>query len=97
MALGEYPTVSLVQTRERQFAARRVLAGGHDPMAERRSEAEARLKDAKAIQYGNAVSSSRVTGKPEVILECCQSGEALIDLDLGYVLWRSQFYVQVDW
>jgi hypothetical protein len=32
------------------------------------------------LRYGSAASSSRVTGKPEVILEWCQQGNALIEL-----------------
>jgi hypothetical protein len=38
MALGEYPIVSLGQARERQFAERKKLEAGIDPMAERRAE-----------------------------------------------------------
>src|SRR5579875_2021166 len=38
MALGEYPIVSLAQARERQFAERKKLEAGIDPMAERPAE-----------------------------------------------------------
>lgn len=48
MALGEYPTVSLAQARERHLAARKMLALGIDPMAERRAEAEAKQKELEA-------------------------------------------------
>ena len=38
MALGSYPDVSLAQAREVMGAARKVLAAGSDPMAERKAE-----------------------------------------------------------
>jgi Arm DNA-binding domain len=41
MALGEYPMVSLAQARERHFSGRKMLAGGLDPMAERKAEIKA--------------------------------------------------------
>lgn len=50
MALGEYPLVTLKEARERHFAARKVLAAGIDPMAERKAEAEAKQKVAEAQQ-----------------------------------------------
>jgi len=50
MALGEYPVVSLAEARELQFAARKVLAAGIDPMAERKAEFEAKQKEAEAQQ-----------------------------------------------
>jgi hypothetical protein len=37
MSFGKYPDVPLVQARERHIEARRLLAGGLDPMAERKS------------------------------------------------------------
>ena len=42
MALGEYPLVNLSEARERHFAARKEVAAGIDPMAERKAEAESR-------------------------------------------------------
>lgn len=36
MALGKYPFTSLLEARERQMEARRLLASGVDPMAERK-------------------------------------------------------------
>ena len=48
MALGEYPLVTLKEARERHFAARKALAAGIDPMAERKAEAEAKQKGAEA-------------------------------------------------
>ncbi|MGA2847616.1 MAG: Arm DNA-binding domain-containing protein [Terracidiphilus sp.] len=41
MALGEYPTVNLAAARERHFAARKKLAAGIDPIAERKAKAVA--------------------------------------------------------
>jgi hypothetical protein len=38
MALGRYPEISLAEARERRDAARRRLANGIDPMAERKAE-----------------------------------------------------------
>ena len=50
MALGEYLLVSLKAARERHSEARKVLANGIDPMAERKAEREAKQKEAKARQ-----------------------------------------------
>jgi integrase len=50
MALGEYPVVHLAQARERHFAARKKLAVGIDPMAERKAAAETRRREAEAQQ-----------------------------------------------
>jgi integrase len=49
MALGEYPLLTLAQAREYHLAARRTLARGIDPMAERKAEAEAKQQEAKAL------------------------------------------------
>lgn len=38
MSLGRYPDVSLSQARERHSAARKQLATGRDPMAQRKAE-----------------------------------------------------------
>jgi Arm DNA-binding domain len=50
MALGEYPLVNLSQARELHFSARKTLATGDDPMAERKAEADAKQREAKARQ-----------------------------------------------
>ena len=50
MALGEYPFVSLKEARERHSEARKALANGIDPMAERKAEGEAKQKEAEARQ-----------------------------------------------
>ena len=50
MALGEYPFVTLNEARERHFTARKTLAAGIDPMAERKAEADAKQREAEARQ-----------------------------------------------
>jgi len=50
MALGEYPLVTLKEAREHHLAARKKLAGGIDPMAERKAEGEAKQREAQARQ-----------------------------------------------
>jgi hypothetical protein len=50
MALGEYPLVTLHEARERHFIARKTLAAGIDPMAERKAEADAKQRQAAARQ-----------------------------------------------
>jgi len=50
MALGEYPFVNLGQARELHFAARKTLASGIDPMAERKAEGEAKQREVQARQ-----------------------------------------------
>ena len=42
MALGDYPLVSLGQSREVHLAARKIFAAGSDPMAQRKAEREAK-------------------------------------------------------
>lgn len=43
LALGSYPEVSLAEVRERKDAARKLLAAGTDPMAQKKAEKIARL------------------------------------------------------
>lgn len=50
MALGEYPLVTIKEARERHFAARKTLAAGIDPMADRKAEGEAKQREAQALQ-----------------------------------------------
>jgi integrase len=50
MALGEYPVVNLAEARECHFAARKKLAAGIDPMAERKTEGEIRQREAETRQ-----------------------------------------------
>jgi integrase len=60
MALGEYPVVSLGGAREMHMAARRTLAGGVDPMAERKAEADSKQKEAEALQRESESSFEKV-------------------------------------
>jgi hypothetical protein len=46
--VGEYPVVSLAESRERQVPAYKLLATGINPMAERKAEFEAKQKEAEA-------------------------------------------------
>lgn len=48
--MGEYLVVNFAQAHERHFAARKKLASGIDPMAERKAEAETRQREAEARQ-----------------------------------------------
>lgn len=50
MALGEYPLITLKEARERHSEARKALANGIDPMAERKAEGEAKQKESEARQ-----------------------------------------------
>jgi len=50
MALGEYPLITLKEARERHSEARKALANGIDPMAERKAEGEAKQKESDARQ-----------------------------------------------
>ena len=55
MALGRYPEVSLADARERRDAARKRLANGIDPMAERKAE---KLKETtQAVGSFNSVAA----------------------------------------
>jgi len=48
MAFGEYPLVTIKEARERHFAARKMLGGGTDPMADRKAAVEAKQRKAEA-------------------------------------------------
>ncbi len=50
MALGEYPVVTLKEVRDLHHEARKKLASGVDPMAERKAEAETKQKEVEARQ-----------------------------------------------
>jgi Arm domain-containing DNA-binding protein len=52
MGFGEYPVVSLKEARDQHYVARKKLAAGVDPMAERKAEAAAKQEEAKALQRG---------------------------------------------
>jgi integrase len=63
MALGEYPLVSLGQARELLLGARKTLAAGVDPMAERKAEAETKQKEIEARQRESETSFDTVARK----------------------------------
>ena len=63
MALGEYPLVTLAEARERHFAARKTLASGLDPMAERKAVGEAKRVEAEAQQREVENSFEKVARK----------------------------------
>lgn len=63
MALGEYPVINLALAREHHLAARKILASGIDPMAERKAEAEAKQKEVKAREREAENSFEKVARK----------------------------------
>jgi integrase len=63
MSLGQYPIVSLAEARERHFAARKILAAGTNPMAERKAVAEAKRREAEARQREMENSFEKVARK----------------------------------
>jgi integrase len=63
MALGEYPVVGLAEVRDRHFAARKKLAAGIDPMAERKAETETRQREAEARQREDENSFEKIARK----------------------------------
>jgi len=50
MTFGEYPVIGPKEARELHFAAKKLLATGINPMAERKAKAEAKHEEAKAVQ-----------------------------------------------
>ena len=60
MALGEYPLLSLNDARELHFLARKTLAGGADPMAQRKAEAEAKQRQLTARQREAETSFEKI-------------------------------------
>jgi integrase len=63
MALGEFPLVTLKEARERHAAARKVLAAGIDPMAERKAEVETRRREAEERERQAANSFENIARK----------------------------------
>jgi integrase len=63
MALGEYPVLGLAQARELHLAARKTLATGVDPMAERKAEAEIRQREVQARQRDAESSFEKIAHK----------------------------------
>jgi hypothetical protein len=62
MALGEYPTVNLAEARERHFTAREKLAGGIDPVVERKAKAATRQREAEKRERETENSFSHASG-----------------------------------
>lgn len=63
MALGEYPVTPLVQARELHLAARKTLAAGVNPMAERKAETEAKQRAVVSQQREAENSFEKVARK----------------------------------
>jgi integrase len=63
MAFGEYPMVSIKEARELHFEARKILAAGIDPMAERKAEAEGKQKEIEARDRESENSFENVARK----------------------------------
>lgn len=63
MALGEYPVLGLAQARELHLAARKTLATGVDPMAERKAVAEIRQREVQARQRDAESSFEKIAHK----------------------------------
>jgi integrase len=63
MAFGEYPLVTLKEVRELHFEARKVLAAGTDPMAERKAEFDTKRRQAEARQRESETSFEKIGRK----------------------------------
>jgi len=63
MTFGEYPLVGPKDARELHFAAKKLLATGINPMAERKAEAEAKQQEAKALEREADSSFENVAGQ----------------------------------
>jgi integrase len=63
MTFGEYPVVGPKEARELHFAAKKLLATGINPMAERKAEAQAKQEEVRAIQREANSSFEKVARK----------------------------------
>jgi len=63
MHFGEYPLLTLKDARDLHFAAKKLLASGVNPMAERKAEAEAKQEEAKALQREADSSFEKIARK----------------------------------
>ena len=63
MALGEYPLITLKEARERHSEVRRTLAGGIDPMAERKAEGEAKQQESRDLERDVDSSFEKIARK----------------------------------
>jgi Arm DNA-binding domain len=61
--LGEYPVVTLAQARDHHLTARKILASGIDPMAERKAEAGAKRREVEALEREAENSFEKVARK----------------------------------
>jgi hypothetical protein len=59
VTFGEYLLVGPKDARELHFAAKKLLATGINPMAERKAEAEAKQQEAKAHQREAGIALRR--------------------------------------
>ena len=82
MALGSYPDVSLSQARERHSAARKLLATGTDPMAERKADKAAAENSFQSVAHlwlahwreGKSPRHSKFTGKAVAVAMPVEAG-----------------------
>src|SRR6202012_3632209 len=79
MTLGEYPVVTLKDAREHHFAAKKLLASGINPMAERKAEAEAKRQEARALEREADSSFEKVARKWWSIGKSPRHAETLIN------------------
>ncbi len=63
MTFGEYPLVGPKDARELHYAAKKLLASGVNPMAERKAEAEAKQQEVKALEREADNSFEKVARK----------------------------------
>jgi integrase len=63
MTFGEYPHVGPKDARELHFAAKKLLASGVNPMAQRKAEVEAKHQEAKALEREADGSFEKVARK----------------------------------
>jgi integrase len=63
MHFGEYPLLALKDARDLHFSAKKLLASGVNPMAERKAEAEAKQQEAKALERKADSSFEKVARK----------------------------------
>jgi hypothetical protein len=59
MTFGEYPLIGPKDARELHYAAKKILASGVNPMAERKAEAEAKQEEVRAIPQRIQPESAR--------------------------------------
>ncbi|WP_044176567.1 Arm DNA-binding domain-containing protein [Granulicella mallensis] len=63
MTFGEYPVVAPKEARDLHFAAKRLLATGINPMAERKAEAEAKQQKFRALEREADSSFAKIARK----------------------------------